>query len=169
LDPDLRVKVGDSDVVQDVFVVAHQRFGQFQGHSEVELRAWLARILINHCRDLRDAFVNAERRSVRREIPLRGPNSSGEFATALAPSDESPRRMAIACEDSARIIAGLSLLPTDWQQVVWLRNWERRTFEEIGQQLGRSADAVRKTFLRAIEKLGTLLKDVDASESKSER
>src|SRR5689334_5788737 len=48
LPPDLRPKVGASDLVQDTFLEAQRDFAQFHGHTEDELRAWLARVLLNN-------------------------------------------------------------------------------------------------------------------------
>ena len=42
LNPRLRVKEGDSDIVQQTMLDAHRDFPDFQGKTEVELRAWLA-------------------------------------------------------------------------------------------------------------------------------
>jgi RNA polymerase sigma-70 factor (ECF subfamily) len=48
LRPELRAKVGPSDVVQETFLRAADKFVQFQGSTEPELLAWLRRILLNH-------------------------------------------------------------------------------------------------------------------------
>src|SRR6202040_2404394 len=42
---DLQGKVDPSDLVQEAFLEAHRDFGQFQGQTEAELRAWLRRLL----------------------------------------------------------------------------------------------------------------------------
>src|SRR5688572_14446996 len=43
--PQLRGKVDDSDLAQEVFLKAHRDFGAFRGHTEAELVAWLRQIL----------------------------------------------------------------------------------------------------------------------------
>ena len=47
----------------------------------------------------------------------------------------------------------LAQLPDDYRQVITLRHQEQRSFEEIGILLGRSSEAVRKLWSRAIERL----------------
>ena len=43
--PSLRTKGGASDLVQDTFLEAQRRFGQFDGKSTNQLRAWLRSLL----------------------------------------------------------------------------------------------------------------------------
>ena len=42
-------------------------------------------------------------------------------------------------------------LPPDYRQVITLRHEQQLTFEEIGQQMQRTANAARMLWLRAIE------------------
>src|ERR1700678_474199 len=43
--PDLQAKLGASDLVQDTFVEAQRHLGVFRGKTDVEMRAWLRKIL----------------------------------------------------------------------------------------------------------------------------
>src|SRR5437667_11805139 len=64
LDPELRAKGGASDLVQETFVKAHRHFAHFQGDSDVELRAWLRRLLLNNLADFRALYREAGKRQV---------------------------------------------------------------------------------------------------------
>jgi DNA-directed RNA polymerase specialized sigma24 family protein len=46
LPPELRGKVAPSDLVQETLMKAHQKVGQFRGHSKAELAGWLRRVLL---------------------------------------------------------------------------------------------------------------------------
>ena len=70
LDRELRAKVGPSDLVQETFVAAQQKFDGFAGDSPEELVAWLRGILINKIKDARRHYVTTKRRAIRRELPL---------------------------------------------------------------------------------------------------
>ncbi len=72
----------------------------------------------------------------------------------LATGDTSISSAIAADEESQRIVRLLEQLPEDYRQVVWLRNWEQMSFDEIGRKLGRSADAVRKLWYRALAEFG---------------
>jgi RNA polymerase sigma-70 factor, ECF subfamily len=50
----------------------------------------------------------------------------------------------------------LAELSHDYRQVIRLRSWDRLSFVEIGEQLGCTADAARKLWLRAIERFERL-------------
>jgi DNA-directed RNA polymerase specialized sigma24 family protein len=47
----------------------------------------------------------------------------------------------------------LGRLPGLYRQMIHWRNWERRSFEEIGRRTGRSAEAARQLWRRALEQL----------------
>jgi RNA polymerase sigma-70 factor (ECF subfamily) len=47
----------------------------------------------------------------------------------------------------------LDRLPDDYRQVITLRYREDRPFDEIARLIGRSENAVRKLWFRAIERL----------------
>jgi DNA-directed RNA polymerase specialized sigma24 family protein len=57
----------------------------------------------------------------------------------------------------------LAQLPEPQQQIVRLRSYEDLSFEEAGRCMGRSAEAARKLWGRAIEQLQQLLEPPDAS------
>jgi RNA polymerase sigma-70 factor (ECF subfamily) len=45
---EFRGKVDPSDLVQETLLRAHQKVGQFRGHTHAELAMWLRRILLNN-------------------------------------------------------------------------------------------------------------------------
>jgi hypothetical protein len=42
-----------------------------------------------------------------------------------------------------------------------LRTWQRLPFAEIGRQMGRSAGAAEKLWLRAVERLQAVLRNIE--------
>jgi DNA-directed RNA polymerase specialized sigma24 family protein len=65
LDPRLRAKLDDSDLVQQTLLQAHRAIGQFRGSTAEELAGWLRQILAGV---LRGTVPNGTRQSPRRPV-----------------------------------------------------------------------------------------------------
>src|SRR5206468_3628870 len=76
----LRSRLNPSDLVQETFLRASRRFGDFQGASEQEWLGWLRTILRRCLLRAVQKQVQARKRSVLREVPLQepSPQSSGQ-------------------------------------------------------------------------------------------
>jgi RNA polymerase sigma-70 factor (ECF subfamily) len=153
LEPMLRAKGGASDLVQETFLEAHRDFGQFQGDSEGELLAWLRRLLLNNLANFRRRYAATDKRAADREVAMGAAGSSSNWAEALAGDISSPSRQAMQAERDEGLERALSRLPPNYRQVVEFRYRDALPFEEIAERMARSADAVRKLWCRAIERL----------------
>lgn len=149
VDSSLRVKASASDLVQETFLKAAREFDNFRGNTEAELLAWLRQILKHNLQNLSRSFGETVKREVAREIRFQ----LGIREEYLVSNDPSPSSQ-VERNDRAQILAvALSRLPEDYQRVIRLRHQEQMSFAEIGENLGRSADAARKLWGRAIEYL----------------
>jgi RNA polymerase sigma-70 factor (ECF subfamily) len=153
LDPQLGAKGGVSDLVQETLLDAVRDFPRFQGNSEAELLAWLRRVLLNNLVSFTRRYRAAGKRAVGREVALDGDHSSAERGGLLAADAPSPSAAAMDQEQAAAIQQALERLPEDYRRVIDLRYREERSFEEIGQLLGLTANASRKLWLRAVKRL----------------
>jgi RNA polymerase sigma-70 factor (ECF subfamily) len=142
---DVRSKAGPSDVVQDALVEGTRLLAKFTGQQPAEFRAWLRAIMLNKLGDLHRHYRTAQRRSVERESHW--PNN------ALADAAPTPAQLAEQTEERTRLLTALERLPNNYQEVIRLRNWENLSFAEVGEQLGKSADAARMLWGRAVEQL----------------
>jgi RNA polymerase sigma-70 factor (ECF subfamily) len=154
---DLQAKAGASDLVQETFLEAQRGFSGFHGANETELLAWLRQILLNNFANLRRHYRDTDKRELRREVALDGPADN-----QLAVGD-SPSNRAQADERDAALHRALQQLPEQSRLVIQWRNYERCSFEDIGKRLGRSTDAARKLWVRAIEQLQRILEPGDAA------
>src|SRR5262245_805725 len=68
----LRAKGGASDLVQDTFLEAQRRFGQFDGESTGQLRAWLRSLLLHKAAKLGRRYHCTQKRKLSREFPMGG-------------------------------------------------------------------------------------------------
>lgn len=166
LDGDLRARLGPSDLVQETFLRSQKAFAGFNGTSEEELKGWLAQILINRCRDLRDAQLLTAKRGAHHEVPLVPDGSAIGPIDGLAVDTLTPSGHAVVDEEVAQLMSALADLPDECRQVVWLRNWEGLSFDEIGRRTGRTAEAARKVFNRTVQKLAEQLGSTDGSSAR---
>jgi RNA polymerase sigma-70 factor (ECF subfamily) len=150
IDPELRGKGGASDLVQETFLEAQRDFARFQGALPEEWRAWLRRLLLNNVADFGRRYRAATKRKAALEVPL---DDSDSPLQDLAAADTPASGHAIAREQAEAFHAALARLPSDYRQVILLRYEEQLSFEEIGNQLGRTPNAARMLWLRAIERL----------------
>jgi RNA polymerase sigma-70 factor (ECF subfamily) len=152
LDADLIAKGGASDIVQDTLMGAYRDFGTFQGCSRDELLAWLRKILRNNLAVHRRRYRGTRKRQVSREVTIA--SLSGPDARYALPCDTAtPGGAAVRHEQVAALMAALGRIPEDYRRVVVWYQYDRLTFDEIGQRLGRSAEAVRKLWSRALLRL----------------
>ena len=151
LNPALRSKGGASDIVQQTFLEAQRDFAKFQGDSVEELQAWLKHLLLNDAADFARGFQGTDKRRIDREVGLPGGTSDAEGD--LAGNTPTPSVDAMAEEQAVKVRRALDTLPEDYRQVIVWRYQEERSFAEIAERMGRTENAVRKLWFRAIERL----------------
>jgi RNA polymerase sigma-70 factor (ECF subfamily) len=148
----LRGKIGPSDVVQETAVDAHKNFPGFRGSTAEECFAWLRSILRNNVVDAVRRYETSQKRAAGREISLASDDGRRQGAMLELPHGL-PDGSAIRREDAVVLATVMARLSYDHRTVLQLRYWEGLSFPEIGTRLGRSPDAVRKLWYRAVERL----------------
>jgi RNA polymerase sigma-70 factor (ECF subfamily) len=151
----IRAKVGASDIVQETAVEASRDLHRFSGRSAGEFYAWLRSILRNNLTDAVRRYGVVKARSIDREQSLDATDSQISHFMPLMPAADirTPDGSVIRREDAAMITAALARLPDDYQIVLRLRYWDGLTFEQIGERIGRTGEAVRKLWYRAVRLL----------------
>jgi RNA polymerase sigma-70 factor (ECF subfamily) len=153
LGPALQSKGGASDLVQETFLEAQRLFPHFEGGSDAELRAWLRCLLLHRAAKLGRRYQSTRKRQLSREVPLGHAGSADARAGQLAAPVPTPSVQVMADEQARRLRDAIARLPDDYRQVMALRYQEGMAFEEVGRRLGRSADAARMLWARAVERL----------------
>jgi RNA polymerase sigma-70 factor (ECF subfamily) len=156
LAPDLRDKVAASDLVQDTFLDAHRAFGRFRGATRDDLLAWLRRILLNNLADARRRYRGAGKRDLAREVALVDAPPD-LLRPGLARGTDPPDARLAAREQAEAVRRALGQLPEAGRRAIEWRNYELCSFAEIGRRLGKSEEAARKVWARAVEQLHDIL------------
>jgi RNA polymerase sigma-70 factor (ECF subfamily) len=140
-----------ADLVQSAQLEAVRDLAAFRGSSEGEFRSWLRHILRNNVLDLR--------RARERQVP----RASGQAAGAeqqYPGDDRSPSSQVSAGELGEKLRAAIGQLPPDERSVIELHYFQGKTYAEIGESLGRSPEAIRKLWGRALVRLQSVARNL---------
>jgi RNA polymerase sigma-70 factor (ECF subfamily) len=151
----LRGKVDPDDVVQETFLHAVRDFARFRGTSDQQLAAWLRQILAARLADLLRRYCGTQGRDVRLERALQEEldQSSQALDRALAAPLSSPSQQAVRHEQATWLTQALDRLPEDYRTVLVLHHLEECDFPEVARRMGRSVEAVKKLWARALARL----------------
>lgn len=151
LPPELRAKVGPSDLVQETAIEMQRDFARFTGTTADECFAWLRQILRNNAVDAVRHYRDRLKRDVDREVSLsEKPNRADG---ALVDGRRSPAASAIRREEADALAHVLPRLPPEQRQILELRYWSGMSFADIAAQLGLSPKTVRKLWHRAVQRV----------------
>jgi RNA polymerase sigma-70 factor, ECF subfamily len=148
LNPAVRAKGGASDVVQETFVKALHDIRTFQGCTPQQLLAWLRVILTHTATNFVHRFTTGRRRFEREAA--RVSELTGDDARHTA---RSACETLIGREQACQVKELVNRLPRRYAEVIRLRCEENLSFVEIGAKIGRSAEAARKVWSRAVNDL----------------
>lgn len=161
LDPRLRAKLDESDIVQQSLLQAHRAIDQFRGTTDAELAAWLRQILarvISHThRDYHQQKRNIARE---RQVAAQLDASSVRLEQWVVADQASPSVQAVQNERMLEIAAAVEALPAAQRDAVILHYWHGWTLKEIAEHLERTPAAVAGLLHRALGKLHKPLQTV---------
>ena len=116
---------------------------------------WLSKITENTLRDNLDK-LHAEKRDIRKEVRLGsyGQTTGGRFVGMAGPIDATtPSVIMSRKEELDKLEKAIDVLKAEYKEVIMLTRIEGLSYEEIGDRLGKSADAVRMLLCRAMAAL----------------
>ncbi len=141
IDPRLRARFDESDVVGRAMLAAVARLVQFRGVSEGELVRWLQEVFHTSFLDmLREAWVQ-KRSPDLEEARAATHESSVRLDRLLAAPGPSPSRLAEGHEILLRFAAAVETLPPAQRDAVILSDLHGATLKEIAEHLGRTEKA----------------------------
>jgi RNA polymerase sigma-70 factor, ECF subfamily len=142
-------QIDDSDLVQDAIVEVTRSFERFRGAEVPEFLAWLRQVVSNTVHKSIRQHVGTKKRNAGRIEP-------GQELDHIPGLDHRPERIAQVREEAARLAEVIEKLPMAMQQVLHMRLIDDLPHAQIAVQLGRSEQATRMLFVRAIRKLREL-------------
>jgi len=138
------------EVAQDALVRAYRALGGYEPQRirELRLRAWLATIVVNLCR-------NRVRRHPVPTTPIEPLVETGREPAASDASD--PARIASVAADRERLAGLLATLPDRYRIPVVLRHVDDLSYAELAAVLGRPEGTVKAQVSRGLAMLRAAL------------
>ncbi len=141
------------DVVQDSFIRAFERLGEFQRESGFQ--TWFLRIVSNRALDVLRA------RKVRLAIPIETASEDSAAPELVLPAaDDAPGSRLERRELAQRIRAAMDALPPDQKAVFSLYSTGEMTYGAIAEALGIPIGTVMSRLHHARRKLHEMLPDL---------
>jgi RNA polymerase sigma-70 factor (ECF subfamily) len=162
-DPRLAARVSPSDVVQETLITAARDLDNYAKARPMPFYPWLRRLAWNRLMDLQRRHLYRKKRAVGREeqaTPMTD-QSLFELAKRLVGHVPSPSRAAQTRETRERLRAALDELEPTQRELLLLKYVEDMTLAEAAAVLQISPDAAKMRHLRAVQRLRTLLADLE--------
>jgi RNA polymerase sigma-70 factor (ECF subfamily) len=153
----LQRKVAVSDVLQDAYMVALRHLAEkgFEEQGDGSFGRWLGRIVDLKVREALRHYLGTQKRTVARERSL----ESGEVRREPA-HPTSPSQVAMAKELGDAVRIAWRKLSAEHREVLGLIQDEGLTLADAGERIGRTAEATRKLYARALARFTRLLEEL---------
>ena len=159
---ELRSKLESMDLVQEVLINALGGLQNFTYKYEGDFVRWLSRIAENELRgSLRK--LHAEKRNIHKEVRLENnrQTTGGRFLGSLGPVQATtPSVIVSRKEDLNKLERAMDKLKPQYRQAIVLTKIEGLSYEQIGDRLEMSADAVRMLATRAMVALAAAFRSI---------
>lgn len=152
---ELRRRLDSMDVVQDALLHALGGIEDFTYENEGDFVRWLAKIAENVLRDNWER-LHAEKRDIRKEVSL---GNGGRTADGRLPgvpesfATTTPSAIMSKKEDLDKLEKAIDELKPEYREVIVLTKIEGIGYQEMGERLGKSSEAIRKLVSRAMTAL----------------
>jgi RNA polymerase sigma-70 factor, ECF subfamily len=157
LDGRVAARLDASDVVQETFLDAARRVGEYVRSPRVGFYVWLRGLAWQRLLKLHRTHLTAGRRAAVRDCPLPD-DSADRLAGRLCARDDTPGHAAARAEGRRRVRRALDLLGPDDREVILLRDFEGLTNAEVAEALGLTPPGATMRYGRALYRLKELLR-----------
>jgi RNA polymerase sigma-70 factor (ECF subfamily) len=163
MDRRLRGRVDASDVLQEVYIDAHQRLHHYLKKPELSFYVWLRQLTTQRLIDIHRRHLMAEMRDVKQEVSINrlgAGATSASMASLLAARLASPSQLVMQAEMIAQIEKALEQMDPIDREVLALRHFEELRNSEVAEVLGLKEAAASNRYVRALTRLRDALEEV---------
>jgi RNA polymerase sigma-70 factor (ECF subfamily) len=162
MNKELRSKLESMDIVQDTLIHALNGLEGFTYKNEGDFVRWLSKIAENELRgNLRK--LHADKRDIRKDVRLNENRSRAEggYTGIPAPMDATTPSVILSKRNElARLEKAIDELKPEYREVIILTKIDGLSYNEMGQRLGKSDEAIRKLVSRAMAELTVAFKRI---------
>jgi RNA polymerase sigma-70 factor (subfamily 1) len=148
----LNGRVSVSDVLQEARLAAFEGLRQLIPRREGSIGRWLLRVVERKAIDAARAHGTAKRDAAR-EV---GGSERPPGVSSLASPGPSPSEVAIAGELAVVSRMAMAALPEDYREILRLTHVRGLSLREAADCMGRSREAAKKLYGRALARFGEL-------------
>ncbi|MGG0252805.1 sigma-70 family RNA polymerase sigma factor [Bacillus toyonensis] len=127
------------DLTQDIFVKCYKSLHTYKGNSN--LKTWLWRIAINHCKDYIKSWYN-------KKVIV----TEDDF-TYMASQKESVEQTVIQNAEDSRLTSAVMNLPIKYREVIYLFYYEELSIKEIATVIEVKENTIKTRLKKAKELL----------------
>ena len=170
LDRRLLGRVDTDDVLQETYLAAADRIHHYLEDTSRSFFIWLRLVLNQTLVDIHRRHLGAQMRDAKRDISLQGARkaTSTSMAAQLMGSATSPSQVAMRGEVSQQIEQAIMKMDPIDQEVLALRHFEELSNSEVAEALKIKQKAASIRYVRALKRLGTVLKRTPGFQGESQ-
>lgn len=161
MNPKLKGRIDAGDVVQESFLEAAKRFDYYLENRKTSFFLWLRLITLQKLNEQYRFHTGAKARSTDREVSIFGRADAAETTSLIAAHlfDDSTSPSQAIIRDEARLLIERALSEMDPldQEVLALRHFEQLSNAEVAASLGIATGTASKRFVRALQRLKTIV------------
>ncbi|MDX1770892.1 MAG: sigma-70 family RNA polymerase sigma factor [Planococcaceae bacterium] len=133
------------DLTQEIFVKCYKSLHTYKGNANI--KTWLWRIAINHCKDYLKSWHN--------KYVIVSENESTNTNT----NKEMIEQLVIQKEDDHQLVIAIMNLPIKYREVLYLFYYENLSLKELSVLIGKNENTVKTRLRRAKELLKERLEE----------
>jgi RNA polymerase sigma-70 factor (ECF subfamily) len=138
------------DLTQETFLSALKAIKNFRG--EADLKTWLYRIAVNESRN-RFRWWKRRHRSAIVSLDAENPQTQTAMHESISDPAENPEAETLRRERERALRRALTELPTNFREVIVLRDLEGLSYEEVAATLETNVGTVKSRIARGREEL----------------
>ena len=163
LDERIKARVDPSDVVQDALAEAVIRISEYVANPQVPFFLWLRFLTRQRLGQVHRHHLGRELRDANRDVPLRPVGTDGSSSMAIASclaANQTPSSQIYARgEMTMRLADALEQMDPIDREILALRHFEGLSNQEAADIMEMTVSAASKRYVRALEKIRTILGD----------